>query len=201
MNGHVVDTELDESEVHGGTLEPALRKRRGYLVAAILAVVFLVAAVVGLASRFSERRALAKETETLAITTVGVIHPRVEPPLQELVLPSTLQAYIESPIYARTNGYLLKWYRDIGSRVGKGERLADIESPEIDQELQQARAARDQSAAQVEIAKTSAKRWENLQKMDAVAQQETDERINAYSQAEANLAAAAAKVRRLGLKE
>jgi RND family efflux transporter MFP subunit len=195
MNGHVV--ELDESEVHGGTLEPTPRKRRGYLVAAILAVVFLVAAVVGLASRFSERRALAKETETLAITTVGVIHPRVEPPLQELVLPSTLQAYIESPIYARTNGYLLKWYRDIGSRVGKGERLADIESPEIDQELQQARAARDQSAAQVEIAKTSAKRWENLQKMDAVAQQETDERINAYSQAEANLAAAAANVRRL----
>lgn len=197
MNGHVIDTEVDESEVNGGTLEPTPRKRRGYLVAAILAVVFLVAAIVGLASRFSERRALAKETETLAITTVGVIHPKVEPPQQELVLPSTLQAYIESPIYARTNGYLQKWYKDIGSRVQKGERLADIETPEIDQELQQARAARDQSAAQVEIAKTSAKRWENLQKMDAVAQQETDERTNAYSQAEANLAAATANVRRL----
>jgi len=197
MNGHVIDTELDESEVNGGTLEPTPHKRRGYLVAAILAVVFLVAAIVGLASRFSERRALAKETETLAITTVGVIHPKVEPPQQQLVLPSTLQAYIESPIYARTNGYLLKWYKDIGSRVEKGERLADIETPEIDQELQQARAARDQSAAQVEIAKTSAKRWENLQQMDAVAQQETDERTNAYSQAQANLAAATANVRRL----
>jgi RND family efflux transporter MFP subunit len=160
-------------------------------------VVFLVAAIVGLVSRFSERRALAKETETLAITTVGVIHPKVEPPQQELALPSTLQAYIESPIYARTNGYLLKWYKDIGSRIQKGERLADIETPEIDQELEQARAARDQSAAQVEIAKTSAKRWENLQKMDAVAQQETDERTNAYSQAQANLAAATANVRRL----
>jgi len=197
MNGHVIDTELDESEVNGAKLEPTPRKRRGYVVAAILAVVFLVAAIVGLTSRFSERRALAKETETLAVATVGVIHPKVEPPQQELVLPSTLQAYIESPIYARTNGYLLKWYKDIGSRVQKGDRLADIETPEIDQELQQARAARDQSAAQVEIAKTSAKRWENLQKMDAVAQQETDERTNAYSQAQANLAAATANVRRL----
>ena len=197
MNGHVIDTELDESEVNGAKLEPTPRKRRGYVVAAIVAVVFLVAAIIGLASRFSERRALAKETETLAVATVGVIHPKVEPPQQELVLPSTLQAYIESPIYARTNGYLLKWYKDIGSHVQKGERLADIETPEIDQELQQSRAARDQAAAQVEIAKTSAKRWENLQKMDAVAQQETDERTNAYSQAEANLAAATANVRRL----
>jgi multidrug efflux system membrane fusion protein len=197
MNGHVIDTEVDESEVNGAKLEPTPRKRRGYVIAAILAVVFLVAAIGGLVSRFSERRALAKETETLAITTVGVIHPKVEAPQQELALPSSLQAYIESPIYARTNGYLLKWYKDIGSRVQKGERLADIETPEIDQELQQARATRDQSAAQVEIAKTSARRWENLQKMDAVAQQETDERTNAYSQAQANLAAATANVHRL----
>lgn len=195
MNGHVLETEIDEPEVNNEPRTP--RKRRGYLIAAVLAVVFLVLAIVGIASRFSERHALAKETETLATITVGVIHPKVEPPQQELILPSTLQAYIESPIYARTNGYLLKWYKDIGSRVQKGERLADIETPEIDQELQQARAARDQSAAQVEIAKTSAKRWENLQKMDAVAQQETDERTNAYAQAQANLAAATANVRRL----
>ncbi|HEV2699272.1 MAG TPA: efflux RND transporter periplasmic adaptor subunit [Terriglobales bacterium] len=177
--------------------DPAPRRRRGYLIAAVLAVVFLVLAIVGLVSRFSERRALAKETETLAVTTVAVIHPKAEPPQQELVLPSTLQAYTESPIYSRTNGYLLKWYNDIGSRVQKGDRLADIESPEIDQELVQSRAARDQAAAQVEIAKSSAKRWENLQKMDAVAQQETDERTNAYAQAQANLAAATANVRRL----
>jgi membrane fusion protein, multidrug efflux system len=159
--------------------------------------VFLVFAIVGLISRFSERRALAKETEVLAVATVAVIHPKLEPPQQELALPSSLQAYTESPIYARTNGYLLKWYKDIGSRVQKGERLADIETPEIDQELVQAKAAHDQAAAQVEIANTSAKRWENLQKMDAVAQQETDERTNAYAQAQASLAAASANVRRL----
>jgi membrane fusion protein, multidrug efflux system len=195
MNGRALETETSEPAVK---LEPPRpRRHRGYILAAVLAVVFLVAAIVGLMSRFSERRALAKETEALAVTTVAVIHPKIEPPQQQLVLPSTLQAYIESPIYARTNGYLIKWYKDIGSRVKKGEPLADIETPEIDQELRQARAARDQAAAQVEIAKVSAKRWENLQKMDAVAQQETDERTNTYAQAQANLAAADANVRRL----
>src|SRR5215467_10806350 len=194
MSGHVIETEISEAEINPAR---SPRKRRGYIVAAVLAVVFLVAAIFGLISRFSERRALAKETETLAVATVAVIHPKVEPPQQELVLPSTLQAYTESPIYARTNGYLMKWYKDIGSRVQKGDRLADIETPEIDQELVQARATRDQAAAQLQIAKTSAKRWENLQKMDAVAQQETDERTNRYAQAQANLAAADANVRRL----
>ena len=195
MNGHLVDTEVFEAEPqHEGH---GRRKHRGYLIAVILGVIFLVAAIVGIMSRFSERRALADETEQLAIATVSIVHPKVEPPQEELVLPSTLQAYTESPIYARTNGYLKKWYHDIGSTVRQGDMLADIETPEIDQELLQARAARDQSTAQLEIAKSSAKRWENLQKMDAVAQQETDERNSSYTQAQANLAAADANVRRL----
>src|SRR5215469_16973634 len=195
MDGRMMETEVNEPDADLGRPRP--RKHRGYILAVMLAVAFLVAAIVGLVGRFSERRALAKETEALAVTTVVVIHPKVEPSEQQLTLPSTLQAYIESPIYARTNGYLIRWYKDIGSRVQKGEPLADIETPEIDQELVQARATRDQAAAQVEIAKTSAKRWENLQKMDAVAQQETDERTNTYAQAQANLAAADANVRRL----
>jgi multidrug efflux system membrane fusion protein len=176
---------------------PASRKHRGYVVLIVLAILFVVGAVAGLSTRFSERRALAKETEVLAVPTVAVIHPKAESPQQELTLPSTLQAYTESPIYARTNGYLAKWYKDIGSRVEKGELLADIETPEIDQELMQARAARDQAAAQLEIAQTSAQRWEALQKMDAVTQQETDERSNTLTQARANLAASTANVRRL----
>jgi RND family efflux transporter MFP subunit len=114
-----------------------------------------------------------------------------------LVLPSTLQAYIESPIFARTNGYLGHWYKDIGSPLKKGELLAEIETPEIDQELMQARAARDQAAAQLKLAQSSAKRWEDLQKMDAVSQQETDERASSSAQGQASLAAATANVRRL----
>ena len=91
-------------------------------------------------SRLSERRVLAKETEQLAVPSVIVVHPKTEPPNQDMVLPSTLEAFTESPIYARTNGYLAKWYKDIGSRVRKGELLADIETPEIDQELMQAKS-------------------------------------------------------------
>lgn len=126
-----------------------------------------------------------------------VVHPIAEKPDEELILPATLQPYEESPIYARTNGYLLRWYKDIGSRVEKGELLADIDTPEVDQELLQARATRQQASAQVDIAKISAERWLNLRKTDSVSQQETDTQTNAFQQATANLAAAEANVRRL----
>jgi RND family efflux transporter MFP subunit len=172
-------------------------KKKGYLLAAALGAVFLVAAVVGIAVRVDERRALARETEKMAVPVVEVVHATPEPPQSELVLPSTLQAYIESPIYARTNGYLGRWYKDIGSRVKAGDLLATIETPEVDQELMQARAAREQAEAQLKLAASSAQRWENLEKMDAVSQQETDERSSSYRQAQANLAAAEANVRRL----
>ena len=176
---------------------PARARKRGYLVVAVLAIVFAVIAAVGISNRVADRRALAKQTEAIAVPTVSVIHPEPAAPQQQLVLPSTLQAYIESPIFARTNGYLGRWFRDIGSRVKKGDLLAEIETPEIDQELMQARAARDQAESQLQLARSSARRWENLQKMDAVSQQETDERASSYVQGEANLAAATANVRRL----
>lgn len=172
-------------------------RRKGYLLAALLGFIFVVIAGVGISMRMSERRALAKETEVIAVPTIEVVHPSTEPPQSQLQLPSTLQAYIEAPIYARTTGYLRRWYKDIGSKVSKGELLADIETPEVDQELLQSRAARDQAAAQLKLAQSSAKRWENLQKMDAVSQQETDERSSSYIQGEANLNAAEANVRRL----
>ena len=176
---------------------PHQKKRSGFLLVIVLAVLFSAAAIIGLFIRFGEKRALAKETEQLAIPSVTVIRPKKEPPQQEIILPSTLQAYVEAPIHARTSGYLAHWYKDIGSKVTKGQLLADIETPEIDQELQQARAARDQAAAQVDLAKTSAERWETLRKMDAVAQQETDERSSSYTQGQAALASATANVRRL----
>ena len=118
-------------------------------------------------------------------------------PDEELVLPGSLQAYEESPIYARTNGYLVRWYKDIGSRVKEGELLATIDTPEIDQELNQTRAARQQIVAQLELAKISAERWENLRKSDSVSAQEADQQTSGYKQAQANLAAADANVRRL----
>ena len=88
-----------------------------------------------------------------------MVRPIVEKPDEELVLPASLQAYEESPIYARTNGYLLKWYKDIGSHINKGELLAHIDTPEVDQELSQACATRQQVLAQTDIAKISAAAW------------------------------------------
>src|SRR5262249_16458505 len=171
--------------------------KRTRLGAVVIVVLLIIAAAFVFTSRLGERRALAKETEELAIPNVVVIQPKTEPPQQELVLPSTLQAFTESPIYARTNGYLAHWYKDIGSKVTKGELLAEIETPEVDQELLQARATRNQAEAQLGLAKTSAERWESLLKMDAVAQQEADERAGSYTQNQAGLASATANVRRL----
>jgi RND family efflux transporter MFP subunit len=131
------------------------------------------------------------------VPSVAVIHPKAEKPDQELVLPGSLQAYEESPIYARTNGYLVRWYKDIGSRVQQGELLAKIDTPEIDQELLQTRAARQQVEAQLELARTSDERWRSLRQTDSVSQQEADQQSSIYQQSKANLAAADANVRRL----
>src|SRR6202043_3424100 len=110
-------------------------RSRLFLVLVLVAVLLLVVGGITLLMRRSQYKALAKETETLAVPTVSVVHPIAESDSEDLVLPSTLQAYVESPIYARINGYLKKWYHDIGSRVNKGELLADIDTPEVAQEL------------------------------------------------------------------
>jgi multidrug efflux system membrane fusion protein len=176
---------------------PAASPRRAVIIVVLVVVVLLLSGAASMFSRFRAGRALAKETEIDSVATVAVVHPIAEKPDEELVLPASLQAYEESPIYARTSGYLRRWYRDIGSHVAQGALLADIDTPEVDQELSQARASRQQSAAQLDIAKISADRWQNLRKTDSVSQQENDTQTNAYQQAVANLAAADANVRRL----
>ncbi len=176
---------------------PAAPPRKALMVVGLVLLVLLLSGAISLISRLRAGHALAKETEVEAVATVVTTHPIAEKPDEELILPASLQAYEESPIYARTSGYLLRWYKDIGSRVNKGELLAEIDTPEVDQELSQARAARQQSSAQLELARISAERYKNLRKTDSVSQQETDTQTSGYAQAEANLAAADANVRRL----
>jgi len=176
---------------------PAASPRKAVIIVLFVVVLLALSGAASVLSRVRAARSLAKETDADAIETVSVVHPALEKPNEELVLPASLQAYEESPIYARTNGYLLKWYKDIGSRIAKGELLADIDTPEVDQELSQARATRQQAAAQLDIAKISADRWQNLRKTDSVSQQETDMQTSAYQQAMANMAAAEANLRRL----
>jgi membrane fusion protein, multidrug efflux system len=176
---------------------PPATPRKAITGVVLVILVLALSGALSVVSRIRAGHALAKETDIDSVISVAVVHPIAEKPDEELVLPASLQAYEESPIYARTNGYLLRWYKDIGSRVSKGDLLADIDTPEVDQELSQARATRQQASAQLDIAKISAERWQNLRKSDSVSQQETDMQTSAYQQAVANLAAAEANVRRL----
>jgi RND family efflux transporter MFP subunit len=176
---------------------PPAPPRKALTVAGVFMLVLLVAGVFTLIEHSNHGRALAKETEQNAVPSVAVVHPLAEKPDVELVLPGSLQAFKESPIYARTNGYLVRWLKDIGSRIQKGELLAQIDTPEVDQELNQGRAARQQILSQMELAKISSERWENLRKTDSVSAQEADQQTSGYQQAKANLVAADANVRRL----
>jgi RND family efflux transporter MFP subunit len=167
----------------------------------ILGIVILILLALGAArtivSRVFHNRALAEGTEQLATQYVKTALAGAPSAAQTLELPGTLQGFVQSPISARAGGYLQRWYKDIGSRVEKGELLADIETPEIDQQLTQAIAARQQAAASLDLAKSSMVRWEALRKRDAVSQQELDERRSASAQALSNVAAADANVERL----
>jgi RND family efflux transporter MFP subunit len=172
-------------------------KSRIFPILAIAVVVLVIAGAFTMFQRKSQYQALAKETETLAIPTVAVFHPTTEASREGLVLPGTLQAYVESPIYARTNGYLKKWYRDIGSRVQRGELLADIDTPEIDQQLSQARADLNTAQANSNLSKITATRYEELIKTDGVSKQEVDNAAGDFAAKKAMVESAAANVRRL----
>jgi RND family efflux transporter MFP subunit len=172
-------------------------RNRLFLVLVVVAVLLLLVGGVTLLMRRSQYQALAKETETLAVPTVSVVHPIAESDSEDLVLPSTLQAYVESPIYARTNGYLKKWYHDIGSRVTKGQLLADIDTPEIAQELEQSRAELGTAQANQSLSQITASRFEGLLKTDSVSKQEVDNASGDLAAKRANTLSAEANVRRL----
>jgi len=200
------DAEIEAIQQHSKHQPPGIQNPpelppappgKALTIVGVLLLVLLIAGALTLWSHVSRERALAKETERETVPTVAVVYPQSEKPDEDLVLPGSLLAYEESPIYARTSGYLVRWYKDIGSRVNKGELLAKIDTPEVDQELNQTRAARQQILAQMDLAKISADRWENLRKTDSVSAQEADQYESGYKQSQANLAAADANVRRL----
>jgi len=171
--------------------------RRTKWIVALLFILLAIGAGRTVISRMQSSRALEAGTAERAVQYVKVASPRLASNGQTLQLPGTLQGAVQAPIAARASGYLKRWYKDIGSPVAKGELLAEIETPEIDQQLSQALAARDQAASSLVLAKSTLERWEALRRRDAVSQQELDERRSAESQARANLAAADANVERL----
>src|SRR5450755_142323 len=171
--------------------------RRTKLIAIAVLVLLALGATRTVISRMANSRALDEGTTERAKVYVKVAVPKTGEAGQTISLPGTLQGFVQSPIAARASGYLRRWYKDIGARVEKGELLAEIETPEIDQQLSQAIAARQQAAASLDLARSTVERWESLRKKDAVSQQELEERRSANTQAVANLAAAEANVERL----
>jgi RND family efflux transporter MFP subunit len=147
--------------------------------------------------RRAQYQTLAKETEISTIPTVAVIRPTTEPGDESLVLPGTLQAYVESPIYARTNGYLKKWYYDIGSRVNQGALLAEIDAPELDQQLSQSKADLGTAQANENLSQITATRYTDLLKTDGVSRQEVDNATGDLAAKRATVQSSAANVRRL----
>lgn len=173
------------------------KKSHLFLVLVLIVLVLLVVGGFTLLSRRSQFKTLANETEQMAVPNVQVIHPTVAPGQEDLVLPSTTQAYVESPIYARTSGYLKRWYHDIGSHVKQGELLADIDTPEVDQQLSQAKADLGTSQANENLSKITATRFQELLKTDGVSKQEVDNAVGDFAAKKATTAASEANVRRL----
>ncbi len=190
---------MDEvSKLHGHESgERAPKKSALFLVFLVIVVVLVILGALMMFQRRSQFQALAKDTETLAVPTVAVIHPMSEGTAEDLVLPGTLQAYVESPIYARTNGYLVKWYHDIGSRVNKGDLLADIETPEVDQQLLQARADLNTAQANENLSQITETRYSELLKTDGVSKQEVDNATGDLAAKRAIVQSSQANVRRL----
>ncbi|WP_420991578.1 efflux RND transporter periplasmic adaptor subunit [Cupriavidus sp. 30B13] len=191
---------LADDEAGGQDPHEQLKRREVARRTRIAALVVLALLVLGagrtMISRYADAKALKTGTEERATQYVQTALPQTGSS-QSLALPGTLQGYVQAPIAARANGYVKRWTKDIGARVEKGELLAEIETPEIDQQLSQAIAAREQAASSLALARSTVERWEGLRKKDVVSQQELDERRSAVTQGAANVAAADANVQRL----
>ena len=191
-----VDQPATVHEQRPANAQPGKPARRWWI--AVLAFVIVVAVVIsGILPRIHARAALDKETAEMAIPTVSVITPKRGAPTQEVVLPANVQAYIDSPIYARTNGYLKRWYTDIGARVKAGQLIAEIETPEVDQQLRQSKADLATAEANLNLSQITATRYEDLLKTDSVSKQDTDNAVGDLADKQATVQSSQANVKRL----
>lgn len=186
-------------ETEGGHALPSRHQawKRARIAVWIVLALLALGALRTVIANVMQNRSVAETTRQNATQYVSVVSPTRTEGGGNTLLPGTLRGNVESPIYARSNGYLLHWYVDIGARVKQGQLLADLDTPEIDQELAQALAQRQQTSSSLGLAKSSLERWQQLRQRDAVSQQELDERQSTYTQDLANLAAADANVKRL----
>ncbi|HET8967613.1 MAG TPA: efflux RND transporter periplasmic adaptor subunit [Candidatus Acidoferrum sp.] len=197
----MTDNEKKESETQfEDTRDESHRAGIGLATYAILtaaAIIFLIVIGLGFISRKKAEAELKQTTAAAAIAKVNVVYPKMDAPSDEIVLPGNTQAFTDAPIFARTNGYVKSWHADIGTRVKKGQLLAEIETPEVDQQLQQARADLQTAQANLRQAQITADRWEALWKTDSVSKQETDVAVSALHAMKATVDSNTSNVRRL----
>src|ERR1700685_2172133 len=186
-------------ESHGTVeIDPRRKLGPGFIVAGVLAIVVLgILIAMGILSRVHAEATLATVSQQDAVLSVAVTTPVAGAAAQEITLPANTQAFIDTPIYARTSGYLRKWYADIGTHVHAGRLLAEIETPELDQQVQEAQSDLAAAQANQQLAQITADRWTKLLAKNAVSKQETDQATSELNARQSVLAAAQANVRRL----
>jgi RND family efflux transporter MFP subunit len=190
--------EVDEQvERLNNALRPTnLRKSpRRWLVPALAVLAAVLVLVLGIRSRLRAETTLRAVTDQMAVPSVSVVAPKQTAPATEIILPGNMQPFISSPIYARTDGYLKKWYFDIGTHVKTGELLAVIQTPEVDEQLSQARSTLNTAQANLELAQITRDRYQSLLKKHAVAQQDVDNAVGTYTANKAIVDADMANVR------
>src|SRR5467141_3687724 len=187
MLPQTVHSQTEDARQIGGQIRPLndmgarRRSRKSWLVLALAVIAVAALLVSGIWSRVKAGTTLRAETAQAALPAVSVVSPKQTAPADEIILPGNVQPFITSPIYARTNGYLKKWYFDIGAHVKQGQLLAVIETPEVDQQLQQARSNLLTAQANLELASITKTRYQGLLKSNAVSQQDVDNAVGTYN--------------------
>jgi len=193
-----VENKSPQPSPHLSGVGPADQKPgHGVLIAIIALIVVIAIVVAGVVPRLRAKAALKVETNSLAVPQVQVIQPKRGSPAQEIILPGNIQAFTDAPIYARTNGYLKAWYFDIGAHVKQGQLLAVIETPEVDQQLLQARADLNTAQANLNLSQITYNRFEGLKNTDSVSTQDVDNAAGDYAAKKATVDSAQSNVNRL----
>ncbi len=173
--------QMSEQKLPSNDAGAGKRSRKAWLALALAVIAVAALLASGIWSRVKAGSVLRAETVQAAVSAVSVVSPKRTAPADEIILPGNVQPFITSPIYARTNGYLKKWYFDIGAHVKQGQLLAVIETPEVDQQLQQARSNLLTAQANLELASITKTRYQGLLKSNAVSQQDVDNAVGTYN--------------------
>jgi len=192
-----VETRIGTDNLSARHTEQPSNPKKGWMIALLAFVVVAIVVISGIVPRVRARSALRNETNQLAVPAVIVAQPKKSAPAQEIILPANVQAFKDAPIYARTNGYLKRWYVDIGGRVKAGQLLAEIDTPEVDQQLHQATADLSTAEANMHLSEITATRYQGLLKSDSVSQQDADNAAGDFAAKKAIVQSAQANLRRL----